>query len=345
MPTISSTTSFPTPEPASTIEVPGRALEKDSPQRTRSPGGIFADFPHRQKSDPDLRRQIGSPIRRDSASAESLDPATPYTSEEVDELVDRLSEYHVSEVRQLHGSVRGLEEEVRGMQGELHALSTDLQAAQENNDTRTAAEKARARNRAISRENKITQLEAANADLLSDLEKTRGTIGKMDGRFANMGNRLEALNTTLDRKSRVIASQTRAMKNERGRVQDLKGSHEELIARKDAEIADLNRQLDAAKAQIKDLQSEKHTLRLQRNAVTTTASGVTPAQTEALVNTGQRINDRAVVLEELNKKLLSERKTLIATNAASRAEIDGLKARIMSLMERMGIDPSTIQKG
>lgn len=341
MPTISSSTSSPILEPASEHMDAGPTDERNLQQRTGRPGGILTALPRHQRSDQDLSQRIGSPIFRDSMPAESIDPATAYTSEEVDQIVDRLGEYHVRAMQKLHGSVGNLEEEVRGMRGRLHALSADLKTARENNDTRTAAEKARAKDRAISRENKITQLTAANADLLSDLDKTRGTIVEMEESFANTQSRLEALSTTLDRQSRVIAGQTQAMKKERGRIRELKDSHEDAIGQKDAQITDLDRQLDAAKSRSKDLQSEKRTLQAQRDAVTITSSGVTSAKTKALVDSGQQINDRAVVLEELNKKLLSERKTLIATNAENRAEIDRLRGQILSLAKRMGIDPST----
>lgn len=316
MPTISSAIRSPTPESTSGHQVAAE-VETNLVQRTRPSGVFLAGIPRRQRSDPDSSKGTSSPVFHGPTS---LDPGTTYTSEEVDELVGRLEQFHVEKMQSLQGIVGSLEADVRDMQGELRALSTDLQTARENSDT----------------------LEDTNAHLLSDLEKARKTIGKLETTFTTMENQLKALNTDIDRKSDVIADQTRAIEKERGRVRDLKISREELSGRKDAEIADLHRQLEVSKAQIKDLQHETATLRAQRDAITTTASGVTPAKTEALVKSGHLINDEAAVLRELNTRLLSERKTLMETNAANLAENDRLKGQIVSLLERIGLDPSTL---
>ncbi|MCY0389303.1 hypothetical protein OVY01_19335 [Robbsia sp. Bb-Pol-6] len=308
-------------------------------ERARSPGatGILSGLPMRRRgstaSEPDYtsHRRDSSPDSQEVVSGnERL-----LTMNEFEKTMERFGEFHIGEMSSLAGRVHKLQDEVG-------SLSKTLVHAQDQRDQRTEAAKLRAKNRAVSREQTISDLKSENDALIAESSDTRRAVDHLQDKIASMENQLGFLNTEFERKTKVVSSQSKLIRSTKSTIKDIKSGQDEMLREKDLEIFSLRQDLDAVRSELAETREENHVLQRKIDVVATTGSGITPGKTAALVKSGEKINDRLDVLQSLNKKLLEERRVLIAENSANLAELQKLKRALEAFMTKVGGDPSKL---
>jgi chromosome segregation ATPase len=251
-----------------------------------------------------------------------------------DKSVENFGEFFASHTVALHHELDSMKATV----GELSASLAAIKNQKSNLEQSVSARKEGAKARAISRENTIKDLQAENEGLNLYKDQSETLMAKMQEAVDSMQKKLGNLNNELGGKSKVISSQSNTIKKIKENSKEVKGSHQEDLEEKDRIIVNVKQQLNNLQSELDTEKQKTALLQSQLDAISSTERHFTPAKSDALVKTGKKISDQSEVLQNLNTKLLEERKVMAAQNKENKEEIAQLKGRLIQLARLAGID-------